>query len=85
MGSSLDTVALVCLPSVRLLGHPLVVSLDWHLDVFGVFKTALACDNEICHRHRTWKMEIELVDVKGRRVRQSVDETIHGLEYRFIS
>ena len=33
MGSSLATVVLVCLLSVRLLGHPLVVSLDWHLDV----------------------------------------------------
>jgi len=54
--------------------------LDWHFDVFGVFKTALGCHNEICPRHRTWKMEVGLVDVKGRRVRQSVDETIHGLE-----
>ena len=54
--------------------------LNWRLDVFWVFKTALGCHNEICPRHRTWKMEVGLVHVKGRRMRQSVEETIHGLE-----
>jgi len=75
-------------PQLRLFVHPesnfsvilLWYSLDWHIDVFGVFKTALGCLNEIRPQHRTRKMEVGLVDVKGRRVRQSVDETVHGLE-----
>jgi hypothetical protein len=75
-------------PQLRLFVYPqsdfsvilLWYNLDWYIDVFGVFKTALGCVNEIHPRHCTWKMEVGLVDVKGRRVRQSVDETVHGLE-----
>jgi len=58
-----------------------------------VFKTTLGYYKEIGPQHHTWKMEVGvvnvqgrrlrrvgLVDVKGRRVLQSVEETIHGLE-----
>jgi len=45
-------------------------SLDQHIDVFWVFKMALGCHKEILPRHRAWKMEVGLADVKGRRVRQ---------------
>ena len=82
---------------VRLCVYPqsdISVILSWyHCDVLGVFKTALGCHDEICPQYRTWKMEVGLVDVKGRRVRrvglvdvkgrrvrQSVEETIPGLE-----
>jgi len=75
-------------PQLRMVVYPqsdffailLWYSLNQHIDVFGVFKTALGCHNEILPRHRAWKMEVGLVDVKGRRVRQSVDETVQGLE-----